>query len=459
MASVFEQFPEMTDDLADFTFIAKKTQGFLTKHLRASSQGHEFSALCRSWKRATEAGAYLLEEKKVTFQVFEGAKEGVTLIATLVPNAMEDAEKPWFMQYVGVDKYGVLKDVAVADEPLPENEATTGGSEHQEEPEPEQTVAPASNAKDLKNYAFVWFGSGSTVYKDITELALPETWGFGEGDYSILYSYIVQTFYKLRRDGEVLENEERTFAAFNTGLVTPRYEDIFMCFKPNPRAGKQPWAYAGVCTRNDNNPERKPLSIQLRRSFRDMPKRARYFTDVSDIVYDATKEPVCNWEHIIIENVDRIPTDFIAANLFDVPDMRQLVESIDYDPDKGSEGDPFGDHAKGKAKEQFDELREFLETHPMHFNRLKAMMEGALDRARKRAEYSFRTGVPSFYPTINKIQMLLPLCLTNEDEPDCALVMAKDTWGGYEGMTILTLRMAYNNARLLCRPESDWLNV
>ena len=451
MADVFEQHPQMTDNLADFTFIPRKTQEFLTKHLRKSSQGHEFSTLCRSWSRAVEAGAYVSEEKKVTFQVFEGSKEGVTLCANLVPNTQENAQKPWFLQYAGIDKFGTLSDVAVADD----------APEVEEAEEQVQTTAPATNARDLKDYAFVWFGPNSTVYTDIAELAQPETWGFGPGDYSILYNYIVQTFYKLRRDGLVLENDERTFAAMNTGLVTPRYNDIFMCFRPNPKPGKQPWTYAGVCTHNDNDPARKQLSMQLRRTFEKMPRRAKFFTDVSDIVFDASKPITCNWDHILIENVDRIPTDFLANQLYgkNAAEMRELVESIDYDPDRGSDGDPFGDHATGKAKEQFDQLREFLRDNPIYFNRLQDMMEGALDRACKRAEFSFRTGVPSFYPTINKIQILLPLCLSDEDEPDCALVMAKDVHGNYEGMTILTLRMAYNNARLLCRPESEWLSV
>lgn len=29
----------------------------------------------------------------------------------------------------------------------------------------------------------------------------------------------------------------------------------------------------------------------------------------------------------------------------------------------------------------------------------------------------------------------------------------------YQGHTCLTLDMAYNNARLIARPNSDWLNV
>ena len=31
--------------------------------------------------------------------------------------------------------------------------------------------------------------------------------------------------------------------------------------------------------------------------------------------------------------------------------------------------------------------------------------------------------------------------------------------GAYLGQTILTMNMAYNNARLISRPDSDWLNT
>ena len=471
MATLFDEHPEMNDDFASFVFAAKKAQSFLTELLQPASRGHEFAVLCRSWKRSVEEGSYVSKPDQVAFQVFEGADPSVTLCAVIKPNKYEGAQS-WALTYAGKDSFSTLAGVAVSDAAEAPVEDTVQEQavepEPQPEPQPEQAPAPAApknapmtNARDLKDYAFIWMGPGSTFFKELAALAQPEAWGFSEGDYSVLYSYIVQTFYKLRRDGLVLENEERTFAAMNTGLVTPRYEDIYLCFKPNTKAGHQPWCYAGVCTQYDNRDKGKALSTTLRNTFREMPKRATFFSDVSDIVFDATKDVVCNWDHIIVENIDRIPTDFIANQLYDkqAAEIRELVESIDYDPDHGTIQDPFGDHATGSAGAQFDELRSFLQSSPMHFNRIKSAMEGALDRAIKRAEYSFRTGVPSFYPTINKVQILLPLGLVDEDQPDCALVAAKDRWGNYEGKTILTLRMAYNNARLLCRPESEWLKV
>ena len=53
-----------------------------------------------------------------------------------------------------------------------------------------------------------------------------------------------------------------------------------------------------------------------------------------------------------------------------------------------------------------------------------------------------------------RIQLLLPLCLTG-DKPGLALTIQRED-GFYSARTCLTLDMAYNNARLICRPESSW---
>lgn len=50
---------------------------------------------------------------------------------------------------------------------------------------------------------------------------------------------------------------------------------------------------------------------------------------------------------------------------------------------------------------------------------------------------------------------LLPLCLTG-DKPELALTIQRED-GFYAARTCLTLDMAYNNARLICRPETSWI--
>lgn len=74
---------------------------------------------------------------------------------------------------------------------------------------------------------------------------------------------------------------------------------------------------------------------------------------------------------------------------------------------------------------------------------------------KKKVSANYKLAIPQYYE--GKIQLLLPLCLADDNIPDLALVVTK-TNNVYRGHTCLTLDMAYNNARLIARPESNWLN-
>ena len=53
------------------------------------------------------------------------------------------------------------------------------------------------------------------------------------------------------------------------------------------------------------------------------------------------------------------------------------------------------------------------------------------------------------------VPVIMPLCLTG-DKPELALTIQRED-GFYAACTCLTLDMAYNNARLICRPETSWI--
>jgi len=82
-------------------------------------------------------------------------------------------------------------------------------------------------------------------------------------------------------------------------------------------------------------------------------------------------------------------------------------------------------------------------------------LNGSIDTMKKRVSANYKLAVPQYYD--GKIQLLLPLCLLSDDKPDLALVVTK-AGNTYQGHTCITLDMAYNNARLIARPESNWLN-
>lgn len=82
-------------------------------------------------------------------------------------------------------------------------------------------------------------------------------------------------------------------------------------------------------------------------------------------------------------------------------------------------------------------------------------LDGAINKMKKKVSANYKLAIPQYYE--GKIQLLLPLCLADDNIPDLALVVTK-TNNVYRGHTCLTLDMAYNNARLIAKPESNWLS-
>ena len=95
----------------------------------------------------------------------------------------------------------------------------------------------------------------------------------------------------------------------------------------------------------------------------------------------------------------------------------------------------------------------------MLVNRIRNRIKDAIDLAVKRVSWNYKTAIPMFYPRGNAMSLLLPLCLSEENKTDVALVVQRTMSGNYQGQTILTLSQAYLDARLVCRPDSDWLRT
>ena len=84
-------------------------------------------------------------------------------------------------------------------------------------------------------------------------------------------------------------------------------------------------------------------------------------------------------------------------------------------------------------------------------------MEDAIQIALKRVRWNFRTAIPCYFPKGNCMSLMLPLCLEDDSKTDAALVVQKNPSGSYQGQTVLHLDQAYLDARLICRPNMDWL--
>lgn len=297
-------------------------------------------------------------------------------------------------------------------------------------------IIRSSPKSALTDWAYL--GNYQTTIKKLKELALEETWHYKdfnpEYPYPILVNYLHYTYYKLSQERNKIIYSDN-FAAFNTGLVDKRYEPIFALFIKTDDF-TQNWKLFDFCIAGEG-----PAGKNLIRYFEKKPSRAHYFDNISDMLYDTrASEPEMDIKHIILDNVSRLPKTFIFENKpsgFEIknPDILSFQERNEY----------------------FLKLSEAIEADTKTYRNMTNRFKDALQLAIKRVEWNFKTAIPMYFPTQNKITLLLPLALVDDEIVDIALVVEKTKSGNYLGHTILPLAWAYSNARLVARPDSDWL--
>jgi len=277
------------------------------------------------------------------------------------------------------------------------------------------------------------------VVKELSELALPENWDY-KGDRTrskrILSNYLKYKYYKAWLDGDVYE--ENGYGIFNTGLVDKAYDPIYCLMEPNRDANDvfgRKWtiAYFACRGKGDNG---KDLNRRISR----YPDPPRYFKPEEAIClfFDTTKELFCDYEHILIDNMYRLPGEFILYTLSYDEELRRMYEN----------------------RTPFKVIKSYIIGNARLMRDLEDGLKRAVDTAVKYASWNYKTAVPIYYPRTNSISLLLPLHLVS-DKPaaDAALVIEKLSNGNYQGQTIFTMAMAYQDARQVARPNSDWLQL
>lgn len=297
----------------------------------------------------------------------------------------------------------------------------------------------------LKEWA--WFPDYQKMIKDLQELVLTgENWFYGSqrdaNDFPILVSYLHYTFYRLiqeEKNGEEKIRTENKYAAFNTGLVDDLYEPIYAIFEKNNRVNAQPYKFLSFCVEGIGF-----FGNELTRNFNPFPQKAKYFA-LSDVLYNTEEPYSLRHHHIIVERTYRLPYTFLETkkpNNFDFKEIASLKSLT-----------------KEKKEEYFKNLGEAINSDKATYRFLKNRLDDAIKLAIKRVSWNYKTAIPTYFPTENKLSLLLPLCLVADDVVDAAIVMEKTTSNAYIGHTVLSLEMAYSNARLVSRPDSDWLKA
>ncbi|MDO4777007.1 MAG: DUF3825 domain-containing protein [Cardiobacteriaceae bacterium] len=242
-----------------------------------------------------------------------------------------------------------------------------------------------------------------TPFQRLAEKARPEAWNFSRPnrrrqgrDYPILQAYLNHTFLRLQEQGKIRYSSDDSRACLNTGLQTTRGKDIYATFYRNHGAleyNQPDWTLFGFFDAHSDKVS----------EFEPLPDIASYVDDPADLVFDHRLDVETDYHYILHESGDRLP---------------QVLR---------------GNPALARNA-----------------------LEGAILQLMERLRRNYRLAVPHWYD--NRIQLLLPLCIIRDNIADMALVMEKDAARGkYTVRNVISLDMAYINARVLCAPDNPWL--
>lgn len=290
--------------------------------------------------------------------------------------------------------------------------------------------------------------SGFTLMlQELEAKAKKENWEYG--NQKILQNYLLYTFERIQyEDSRIKSKEDESkrklregseFAVFNTGLVNGFFSPIYGLFRRNPQKAKQPWLFSGFYVES----EKAISNAKKEENWDDLPKAARFYETPDDLIFDIeSKIDAINWEHIIIDNVGRIPYKYIER-------FKPEGFVLEKEPDE-----PYI---------YYESLRNAIRNDQYTYRKLVGLFRDAMERAVLHATWNFHYALPMYYPRFRRVSMLLPLILEDSRDSvvELALVLDRDfEHNTYTATTIMTLEQIYCNIRLISQPDEDtyWLH-
>jgi hypothetical protein len=223
----------------------------------------------------------------------------------------------------------------------------------------------------------------------LAALAEPEDWDYHHSPSPepkpILRNYVKCTYRRIAKEKKISVTKDEKHACWNTGLVTPHQEPIYILFEENKFLNRTVYWHFWKFARK---------GLRELTQFPVLPDMAHYYEDPTLLVYDIRRELRPNIEHIIADNRARFPAALQTMSDF----------------------------------------------------ALQNLLKGAIDAVIERVKRNYKTAVPQLYDS--NVQLLLPLCLTDPSKADLALVVERFP-EFYRAATCLPLDWAYNNARQL----------
>lgn len=299
------------------------------------------------------------------------------------------------------------------------------------------------NAYRFGNISFRNFAAANAFIVSLEQILLPgETWKFrtiSTDDYrpktqfDILQSYLQFVFEKLLSDyndstsknyKKIVFSSDGKYALYNSGLLNRFAQDIYLVGEVFGTIGRRFTL---------SNLKIAPSKVDLIRRYNfaaatltPYPDVVEFFHKLDDIIYDSDVEidmSADRLSHIIEDGAKRNRFTEKYTTMYEKGDLPAITSTL----------------------------------------------ETAIENSRKIAKRNYKYVVPQYRSAHGgedgKIQFLMPIYLDRQfgGKPDFALVLNIEIMPDgitkyYTPETILELPWAYNNARVICKPEDTWLN-
>lgn len=246
-----------------------------------------------------------------------------------------------------------------------------------------------------------------------------EAWDFTSDKYRKKYpqpcpklrNYLQYTFVRLKdleqnEPGRFfVESHDRLWICFNTGLQDRHSADLYAIFeqhqerRPEAQRTERPdWIYRGSVTAREHA-YRSHFGMQH-------PELVWYSVDSRDYIFD-------------------------------------LSFTIDHE---------IFDHIFDRAKERSGFPEDATDESVRNY--LRGTIENLLPKIKR----NYKTAIPIYYVEEKRMQLLLPFVSSGGKEIACFLVQRNDQHRCYSIKTVLDMDQAFFAARLITRPDREWLN-
>lgn len=262
------------------------------------------------------------------------------------------------------------------------------------------------------------WNDGIRFLEELSQKTIPEKWSYQNHEsaipHPILKSFLENTFEKLLRDTKqkkLIISDDKKFALFNSGLLDKFFHDIYIILELREEDGENTFYNPTILKSLSDLSKRKFKYNNVLLNHPDkLPESIDFFSDITEVTFNNSlpiDRSYDKFTHIIEERIDRFPPDYQTKDTTEL--ARTLDNSINY--------------AKAMAKR------------------------------------NYKLVVPQYRPQTDKLQLLMPIYLGGSfsRHPDFALVLDLED-DIYTPETILPLDAAYQNARLIAKPDDFWLN-